>query len=309
MSSPFTTELNQTCESALLKTAAFMPAQWKQVFAALKMLFDEALCWFTVATEMCCRRRFGLRALSLFQVIQLVMFGLMFAIGLGGLHFDPLYSAFNLLAAGLAVYHFYEARKWERGTGAWRHTYAEGDPHPEFWSRLVAVAEKVGLDADKCLTTEKIVRFYEPALVAVVGLLLMPVSWLLGMYLTVSSVALLLKAQIRSQRRVDALRDRNDAMLTGQILSGMRNRLEKNDAVKQFIARVAIPRIGAARISDPEPPPLTPTASHSRRKVRVRCRKCESVLSITCGDTVQVRDCPKCGRKFRIDPSAASAAV
>ncbi|HEX3147009.1 MAG TPA: hypothetical protein VHR66_02945 [Gemmataceae bacterium] len=298
MSHPATLDLHPNVYTVMGRAAAFMPEKLKVFFVFGKFLLEDFLSSFGMAAEVYLRKRFGVRALSLFQVVQLVVGSLTFAVGFRGVSFAPLLSFFLLGAAGFAVYHAVEARLWERRKRAWRHTFHEGDPLPALWARLGPVFEHLGVDPAEHLTVERVVRFYEPLLVLVSGILLLPASSALGGFLVLSAAALFGKAAIRHQRQLDNLRDLNDGRLTGVILSSLPDRTEEAASDEPFIAQIAIPPI----LQEPtREPPASP------RMVKVECRKCESILRVMPGEQDQVRSCPKCGKKFRLTGTASAA--
>lgn len=300
MTHPATVELHPNFYTMMGRAAGFMPPGMKGFLAAAKMLFEDFLCWFTLPVEVLIRRRIGVRAISLFQLAPLVLGSLAFAFVLRGLSIDPFFSVFFLSAAAFAVYHFRESRAWEASGGAWRHTYSNGEPLP-VWDRLAPLFEQAGIDPGRHLTRGKIVRFYEPALCLVVGLLLfLTLSKLLGGFLIGASVALLFKAHIRHQRFVDAVRDRNDAMLTGQFLAEMPNRLKGSGQPPAFVAEVAIRLEG---LEEAEPPPAIEEAEEveeaEEAPVRVKCGGCRATLRVKPGSAGRKGSCPKCRTLLR----------
>lgn len=319
MNHAMTVELHPNVYTMMSRASMFLPESVRGFFVLAKLLFEEFLCWFTIPVEVLIRRRIGVRALSMLVVIPLVAGAVTFALLLRGIMTDPLFSAFALGSAGFAVYHAWVSRKWEAGGGKWRHTYSNGDPL-ELWTRLAPLVAKLGLNPLRQLTPARVVRFYEPALCLILGLILLLVSKLLGGFLIAASIALLFKAQIRHQRFVDAVRDRNDAMLAGEQLAAMPNRMESSTVSEPFVAKVAVALPGEQRaddsdvveaealpaddsdvieaeaLPDPEPPPP--------RSV-VRCHACRATLRLKPGVRAKEGPCPKCKTRLRVPTKRA----
>ena len=163
--------------------------------------------------------------------------------------------------------------------------------------------ERAGIDPDRHLTPAKVVRFYEPALCLLVGIpLLLILSKLLGGFLIGASVAMLFKAHIRHQRFVDAVRDRNDAMLTGQILAEMPNRTEESKQSRPFVAEVALAVELRSSTAESAPEPALPSLKTEveETRVRIRCGGCRTTLKVKPSSAGRSAACPKCRAAIRV---------
>lgn len=302
MTNAATVELHPNCYTMMGRALGILPQGVKGVFVVMKMLFEDFLCWFTLPVEVLLRRHIGVRALTLFHLAPLVIGSLAYTFLFRGWSLDPLFSIFALSSAGFAVYHIRESRVWEANGSPWRHTYSNGTPLP-VWDRLKQFLETAGLDPTRYLTPQKVVRFYEPMLCLLVGIpFLLTFSKFLGGFLIAASVALLFKAHIRHLRFVDVMRDRNDAMLTGQILAEMPNRVEGTKKPLPFVAEVALHLEQPTRKQDdiPEAQIVTAKATPPAPRIHVRCGGCRTKLRAKLGAAGHDCVCPKCSAPVRV---------
>ncbi|HEX4614184.1 MAG TPA: hypothetical protein VH092_38735, partial [Urbifossiella sp.] len=208
-----TMNLNPTFYSQFLLAFQFMPDGLKAVFVCFKLLLEYVLSMWSLPLEVYLRWRWGLRALSAFQVCFLI------SVGCFGRALGPVAGAFLLGSAALGVWHFIEARRWEaRPRAPWRITYSWGEPLT--WRAILATLGWSRSKAARIAYGAACFRFLEPG-TALVGipLAVAPATRYLGIVLLVSGAALLLKRHLIFCRMVDATRDRRDAVAIGEILS------------------------------------------------------------------------------------------
>ena len=93
MSHAATVELHPNVYTTMGRAAGFMPASVKGFFVLGKIVFEEFLCWFTLPVEVLIRRRIGVRAISIYQLLPLVFGSVVFALVFRGIFIDPLFAS------------------------------------------------------------------------------------------------------------------------------------------------------------------------------------------------------------------------
>lgn len=306
---PMYMHLDHNFYTSMARASAFMPDGVKNILALLKFLFEELLHWLTVPVEVCLRRRFGVRALSLYPLLQLWTATAFYVVFRRGLSADPVFALFLLVSAGLAALHFVESRRYERSGTSWRHTYTCGIPHG-FWTALAPALARVRIDPRKYLTVDNVIRFGEPALCLLVGLVGLLFSKTLGYFLLASAAALALKAHLRHLRYIDAVRDKEDAAVIGQALAGTGPERERVVFVVRLTTTpapslgprsvVEEPKDGSLdKVASPEPGATEPMLS-------VRCGECGRRLKVKEKYTGRVCPCPGCGEPVKLEAAGAA---
>lgn len=294
--------LDHNFYTSLARASAFMPDGVKNILALVKFLFEELLHWLTVPAEVYLRRQFGVRALSLYPVLQLWAASAFYTVLGHGLTSNPMLALFLLGSSGLAAYHFAESRRYEKHGKPWRHTYTPGTPH-QFWVRLAPVLSRIGINPRKYLTVDNVIRFGEPVLCLLIGLLGLLASKTLGYFLIASSAALMLKAHLRHLRYIDTVRDKNDAAAIGQALAGTGAAGER----VVFVVRPATFPVST----------LTPTPAQSEAELPDETESSEPVFSVRCGECgrrLKVKEkhvgrvcpCPGCGEPVKVEAADAA---
>jgi hypothetical protein len=278
---------------------ALLPEQFKAFLTFAQILLEEALHWFTTPVEVLARRKFGCRWASPLLVGQLFVMACCGAL-LGWSLVDPVFGVLTLAPFAVSIYRLREARKWEREGHPWRHSYYRGEPHPRLWTAIGVGLIRLGLRPERWLTTNRIDRFAQPALCLVAGLVVLPVSRLLGGYLIVASVALFVKGHLIHNRVVNLIRDQKDALVTGQWMSETTAATSSTPAEVVFGVRVVLP---APKATAPDPMPV-PLPSNPR--VSLRCPGCQSRLLASVNGQPQTRPCPKCATEVEV-PAAVEA--
>lgn len=312
---PGTFDFNPNFYTRVARTWAFVPDKVKGWFVLAWLGLEELIVWFTWPALVLLRRRFGTRSLSLLIVLQMTAWGVfvLAAIGLG----DPLYTAFAVAGAAAGWFHFREARRYERGRGAWRHSYATGEPFLVDW-----------WPGQKTPSEWSVTRFWEPGFVLAVGLVVQFASRPLGFYLVLASVALLLKGHVLFQRMVNQERDRRDGLLVARWAAGAGDDTPPDRAAERFEVRVVRPEVppedeeddagteaDAAESASEGDPPAGPEGEatpppfevvESDERIVATCPCCAARIRVRRVYAGRAASCPRCNSPFRI-PSATVA--
>lgn len=244
-----------------------LPEGAKSIIALGKMALEYFLSTYALPLEIYLRWRWGTRGLTLFQVWFLVSSALTLlslcsspSLGMlaGGLGLLVLYF---VGAAGLAVWHFYEARRDEaRHKGPRRrYSYAFGEP-----LTILAFARFLGRAGywPRWLWNDSIIsRLLEPAIGLVSGVILISFSVTrpLGILLLASGAGLLLKRHLLHLRAVKVRRDRWDAITISENWSAdaeeERRGFNTQPAFEVRLAPALLGRPQSALDGEPEPIP------------------------------------------------------
>jgi len=241
-------DMNQSAYSSFCRARVFLPKEIMGCLALLKVLLEEFLIWATRPVEVFLRVRFGVRGHGLFFTAQIIVTGLWIACATFSV--DLVLAIFWFAAAGLAGYHWWEARRHEKIGKEPRYTWSGGDPGLFPWAYVGRAFKIARIDPRPFLTTERITRFGEPALCLLFAYLVRPASPALSYYLFCAFFGLALKAAIIAQRLQTMVWDARDARILGKFLMSRQNHNPATGAGQQanFIVQLA-------PIPSPEPVP------------------------------------------------------
>jgi hypothetical protein len=278
----FEFELNPTFYTNLATTYQMLPEGAKSVIALLKLLLDVVLSTLTVPLEVLLLNRWGTRALSLFQVLQVTGMA-----GLAVMLRDPFVSVFMLSACIAAWWRFIEARRGEWTRKPYRHSYTPGEPV------VLGVVARflVEQGVPRWLFAEAYVfRAWEPATGILVGILLLilPPTRFLGLVLIGIGIAFIVKRHVMYLRHVEMWRDKADAEAVGRAMTA------EEDAPEQ----VHLVRLAASDVI-----PLVPTKPGSKptaEKISVTCSACKSRIKCPKSKAGETLSCPKCHVDFLV---------
>jgi hypothetical protein len=277
----------------------FLPNEIKGWIILGQVLLEEVLIFVTAPVECLFRHRFGTRALSLFLVIQIASWaylGLLFG-GAG----HPIIVGVLTVSAIAAIYHYREARVWEKKSQPPRHSYDPGTPLP-IWLPIRAFFSMRGMNANRWLSDGKIMRFGEPAICLLAGLLLSPVERLLSHYLLVCSAGLLMKGHIKYLRLVNMRRDRADGRIIAAWMSGQ-NENQQIAEEKVFLVSVAPCRhpLKSPAVEAPPSDEMQPASSTAPTESAQQGTEEISVPPAKDSETTAL-SCESCGRLLRVKP-------
>jgi hypothetical protein len=291
-------EVNNSLHTQFARAQAFLPPQLLGFLAILKFFFEEYLNWFCRPVEVMCRKNFGVRGHGLFQTLQICVIGSLF--GLAVVRYDPLMTLFCLASAALAVYHRFEAVRSEMRNVA-RYSWSSGEPI-QAWGWVVRTVQQYCFDPRRFVTVPYICRFYEPGLVLVIGLIIRPISPILGTYLAFCSVALFLKALIVHNRLLNMKRDQIDGRIMNEWIASIHRTAGGRGEQKCFVVRLAEPPLSkpagvdvSEQPASPEEQPGSSTAVVADNLVSVNCRKCKAQFNVDRKYRGRKGTCKKCG--------------
>lgn len=287
------------------RSLAMLPEGAKAFLRLAQITFEELLHWCTTPIEVLLRHRFGRRWASVVLLLQLSLVGYLLST-LGRLIGDTVLVLAAILPALAAAYHWWEAWRWERRGTHWRHTYSRGQPLPWLWGGITAVLKWLGLRPHRWLTTAFINRLGQPLLCFVLGLLLLPLSGLLGLYLLAAAVALVVKAQVVHWMIKQLEWDTKDAQSMGQWMAGITSTGAGGDTPPQFHvqvvtplpARLAVEPVSARTVASSNP------SLHTLRAV-MSCPQCGTRLRMPQTTRARKGTCPSCGKGFIIPATVA----
>ncbi len=279
-------QVNNDLHSQFSRAQAFMPPQLLGILAILKFLFEESLCWFTRPVEVFLHRRFGVRGHSLFQTIQVCVVGASIASTYGRL--DLFFGIFSLAAAVLAVIHRIEAVRHEKYGKAPRHSYSNGEPIP-IWAWVFRALGLGGGKANHVIDISTVCRYYEPALVLVLGIVLSFISPPLGYYLACCAVAIFVRNLLVHMRLLNMKRDFSDAKLMAGWLASVNKEGAATDEAEYFVVQLAEVGNGGAG-APPEPQASVETGIVADEVLGFTCCNCNAPFH------VQRRHCGRKGR-------------
>jgi hypothetical protein len=316
ITSPEQLELNQTYQTAFVKVCGLMPPEFQRLLLLAKLILEDVLGLLTTPVEVCLRRRFGVRAISLLRYLQVVG-----AFNLTWMLHDVVLSTFLFCAVCMGGWHLYESRRREKSNLAWRHSRYLGDPIP-IWSLLERFLRSRGLNADRFLLPSNIYRFGEPALCLLVGLATFRFFPAFGYFMMASAWALLLKMHIVHLRVLEMLRDKKDAEAMGQSMAALTNQADKQEGEQLPVVRIVPPQRPLAFSASIETVPFVESNGSTRNKewwkdvqedstqeegfIRVQCGCCGKKIKVAAKHSGRVGRCPACSENVRIPESTAA---
>jgi hypothetical protein len=292
-----TFDLNPTYYTQFAQACQVMPDDVKKFIGICKWVLDYLLSVFTIPLEALLLSKWGTRTLSLYQAVQVTVLALRSA-------WLPSRLLFLFLLGAMLVtwWRFAEARYWEWKRKPYRFSYSPGEP--VVWCAIGRFLVRRGVPRG-LFTEVSVYRFWEPATGLLVGLpmLLLPITWWLGITLTLMGVALALKRHVLYLRHVEVMRDKADAEVVGRTIM---------DAPDETVEEVHVVRLIAPR-SQPIPlrvtrpwelvpvpegetaPPeeLVPELSPVE-PIRVICGGCGSRIKCPAERAGTTVSCPKC---------------
>jgi hypothetical protein len=292
-------ELNNNLHTQFARAQAFIPKQILGFLMLLKFLFEEYLWWYSRPVEVFLHRKFGVRGHGLFITIQLCAVAIV--VCWAGINHDPPAGLFCIASAVLAVYHRIEAVRSEM-RGVVRHSYSNGEPLP-IWAWLARIVQAFGIDPSRFITASLICRFYEPALVLALGLVMRSVSQALGTYLLACSVALFIKNLIVHNRLLNMKRDQIDARIMSSWLASIHRTMTSGPSQEQYFV-VQLAEVPVRKRDDddggevatlPEKQPASETAIVNGSLLRFSCRKCKTEFRVPRKYGGKKGRCKKCG--------------
>jgi hypothetical protein len=158
------------------------------------------------------------------------------------------------------------------------------------------------MNVDRWLCDNKIMRFGEPALCLIVGLLLLPVERILAHYFQFCAAALLLKGHILYLRRVNMRRDRADGRIIAAWMSGQ-NENQQIAEEKVFLVSVAPCRhpLKSPTVEAPLSAEMQPAASTAPNESAQEGMEELAVPPAKDPETTAL-SCESCGRLLRVKP-------
>ncbi len=274
-----TFELNPTFYTSLATSFQMLPEGAKSILAVFKLFLDFILSTLSLPLEALLLNRYGTRALSLFQLIQVS--------GLAALAVmlrDPLLSLFLLTGVGFGWWRFIEARRHEWTRKPYRHSYVPGEP--VVWSVIARFL--VGRGLPRWLFAEPFVfRFWEPATGLIAGLLFLalPFTRFLGMVLIVIGIAFFTKRHVMYLRQVTLWRDKADAECVGRAMTA-----EEEGPEIVHLVRLAVSPEPSESIVPTKPGKKPPTPE----KIRTECVACGSWIRCPVSKAGATLPCPNC---------------
>src|SRR5262249_21397298 len=162
---------------------------------------------------------------------------------------------------------------WEQKGWFWRHTYTRGEPSPWIWNRIDSLLSHLHLNPDRWLTTDCINRLGQPLLCMVLGLLLLPLSLLLGGYLLAAAVSLGVEAVLVFRRKQIMIWDQKDTLAMGQWMAELTSSGSAGKAQQRFQVHVVSPL--PLHVA-PEPESHSRVAAVPISRITFRCPGCQN---------------------------------